>query len=145
MTAPWPRLVLDTNACLDLLLFEDPRAARLRAALDARTVLAVTNSECRSEWLRVLEYPQLALDDARRARLLDAFDNLAVCLPAGRGDTPGIRLPRCTDRDDQKFVQLAFDAGARWLVSRDRQVLALGRRTMRAGWFQIVTPESWSQ
>lgn len=140
-----PRLVLDTNACLDLLLFGDPRAAPLRAALDARLVEAVCDAECRNEWLRVLDYPQLGLDDPRRAALSTAFDALVTCLPTGSGRAPDARLPRCADRDDQKFVQIAFDAQARWLVSRDREVLKLGRRTARAGWFEIVTPEDWPQ
>ncbi|WP_441005125.1 PIN domain-containing protein, partial [Novilysobacter viscosus] len=54
-----PRVVLDTNVCLDLWLFGDPRAADLRAALHAGGVLAVTDQACREEWLRVLHYPQL--------------------------------------------------------------------------------------
>ena len=38
------RLVLDTNACLDLFAFDDPRVAPLRAALRDGTVVAVTNA-----------------------------------------------------------------------------------------------------
>ena len=141
---PTPRIVLDTNAWLDLLLFEDPHVATLRSALRNGDISAVVNAACRAEWLRVLQYPQLRLDRDRGTRLLQAFDALTCLLP----DTACVRepelLPRCTDRDDQKFVQLAFDSGARWLVSRDREVLALGRRTARAGWFEIVTPQAWS-
>lgn len=144
MTAYAPRIVLDTNVWLDLLLFADPRAAALDAALRSGRVAAVANAECRSEWLQVLQYPQLQLDADRRIRLTQAFDALACLLP----DEPSMRepapLPRCADRDDQKFVQLAFASGARWLISRDRAVLALGRRTARAGWFEITTPQAWS-
>lgn len=139
-----PRIVLDTNVWLDLLLFEDPRAARLRAALDSHAVAAVTNDDCRAEWLRVLHYPQLQLDEAGRERLLQAFDALVEPLAGDAGRQDAVALPRCADRDDQKFVQLAFDSSARWLLSRDRDVLALGRRTARAGWFEIVTPQAWS-
>ena len=35
MSAARPRIVLDTNACLDLWVFGDPRAAGLLAALQA--------------------------------------------------------------------------------------------------------------
>lgn len=144
MTTPVASIVLDTNVWLDLLLFGDPRAAALAAALHDRRVAAVANAECRSEWLQVLHYPQLQLSDDRRTRLSQAFDSLACLLPEGAVARETSPLPRCADRDDQKFLQLAFDSGARWLLSRDRDVLALGRRTARAGWFEIVTPQAWS-
>ena len=143
MTPDPPRIVLDTNAWLDLLLFEDPRVATLRAALHDGAVCAVVNAACRAEWQRVLQYPQLQLDQDRGTQLSQAFDALASLLPDGCMREPET-LPRCADRDDQKFLQLAFDSGARWLVSRDSEVLALGRRTARAGWFEIVTPQAWS-
>ncbi|MDQ3205391.1 MAG: putative toxin-antitoxin system toxin component, PIN family [Pseudomonadota bacterium] len=146
-----PRVVLDTNAWLDLLLFEDPRIARLGDALRAGIVQAVISPGCRSEWLRVLDYPQLRLPPAQREGLSARLDALAVCIDppdvtpvrvSSAAHTP--RLPRCADPDDQVFLQLALDSGARWLVSRDRAVLALGRRTLRAGWFEIVEPWGWS-
>ena len=143
MTPDPPRIVLDTNAWLDLLLFEDTRVAALRAALRNGDVCAVVNAACRAEWQRVLRYPQLQLDEDRGRGLSQAFDALARLLPDGCMREPET-LPRCADRDDQKFLQLAFDSRARWLVSRDLAVLALGRRTARAGWFEIVTPQAWS-
>src|SRR5688572_12013394 len=73
---PIPRVVVDTNVCLDLFLFQDPHAARLHADLQTGAVVAVTNAECRGEWLRVLQYPQLRLDDVARATLVSAFDAL---------------------------------------------------------------------
>lgn len=144
MTHAAPRIVIDTNSWLDLLLFDDPRAAALRRALHDGAVHAVINGDCRDEWLRVLQYPQLGLDPTRRAALQLAFDALAWPLPADAPLPEAATLPRCRDRDDQKFVQLAFDARARWLVSRDQEVLALGRRTARAGWFDIVAPQDWT-
>lgn len=143
-TTPDARIVLDTNVWLDLLLFQDPRAATLAAALRDGRVVAVTSAECRAEWLQVLGYPRLQLDEDRRAGLVQAFDSLAQPLPDAAPAREPTLLPRCADRDDQKFLQLAFDSGARWLLSRDRDVLALGRRTARAGWFEIVTPQAWS-
>lgn len=144
MSGDAPRIVLDTNAWLDLLLFGDPRAAALHTALDAGAVLAIGNAECRAEWLRVLDYPQLRLDNARRDHLLRAFDLLVHPLLEPATPAAVVRLPRCADPDDQKFLQLALDSGARWLVSRDRAVLALARRSARAGWFRIMTPQAWS-
>lgn len=148
MTAPTPapRIVLDTNVWLDLLLFDDPRAAPLRQALANGEIVAVGNRECRDEWLRVLRYPALGLDDARRSALTEAYDALLQPFDesAFAAETPAdTALPRCSDPDDQKFLQLAHDAGARWLISRDNHLLSLARRCRREGLFEILTPEQW--
>ena len=49
---------------------------------------------------------------------------------------------RCSDPDDQKFIDLAVAAGARWLVTRDRAVLRLASR-MRSAGVLVVTPQAW--
>jgi hypothetical protein len=76
-----PRIVLDTNVCLDLFVFDDPRCRRLLDALHAGDVIAVTSASCREEWLRVLCYPQLALDGAAREAATARFDALIQCCP----------------------------------------------------------------
>jgi predicted nucleic acid-binding protein len=136
------RIVLDTNVCLDLLHFRDPRTAGLRTSLEAGVVVAVTDDECRGEWLRVLGYPLLKLDDASRDALVAAFDALVHPLPAAMRRTE-VALPRCRDPDDQKFLQLAHASGACWLLSRDRHLLSMASRCRREGWFEITTPEDW--
>lgn len=135
MTPP-PRIVLDTNAALDVLWFMDPRAAALRAALAAGRVQAVTSPACAAEWRRVLRYPALALAQADIARL--EAEHASLCLPvAGRRDGA---LPRCRDPDDQAFLELARDAGAAALVTRDAQLLRLAKRARREAGFDIVLP-----
>lgn len=136
-----PRIVLDTNVWLDLLLFDDPRTARLHAALTGGDLVAVADEAGRSEWRRVLRYPVLRLDEDACGNLEKAFDALARHWPA-RADSAS--LPRCADPDDQKFLELAHRAGARWLLSRDRALLVLDRRCRREGRFGILTPEAWS-
>ncbi|HEY5804008.1 MAG TPA: putative toxin-antitoxin system toxin component, PIN family [Lysobacter sp.] len=135
------RVVLDTNVCLDLFVFDDPRVAALRSALASGDVVAVSNGECRNEWLRVLAYPQLRLDETTRSAAIAAFDAQVQCLPAST--VPDGALPRCADPDDQKFLRLAFTAGARWLLSRDDALLVLARRTRRDGLFDVLVPEAW--
>jgi hypothetical protein len=51
-------------------------------------------------------------------------------------------LPRCKDRDDQKFLELARDAGADWLVTADKALLRLARGGRLRGLFRILTPEA---
>lgn len=138
-----PRVVLDTNVCLDLFVFHDPRVVALGAALQSSQVHAVTDAACREEWLRVLRYPQLALDEAAQAIAVAAFDALVECMPTGEPEAALPPLPRCGDPDDQKFLELARNAGAGWLVSRDDELLRLGRRTRLDGLFEIIEPQAW--
>lgn len=138
------RIVIDTNVCLDLFVFRDPRWAALRAALQERTVHAVTRADCRMEWLKVLEYRHLPLDERSRPQAIAEFDALIACLaPEQSPARSDIKLPVCTDPDDQKFLELARDSDARVLITKDKALLKLAKRTQRAGLFSIVTPERW--
>lgn len=140
-----PRVVLDTNVCLDLFLFRDSMCSHLLAAMQRGEVQAVTRDDCRDEWLRVLHYPQLPIDDGNRAGLVAAFDALITPL-ATESVTPrdDVRLPLCVDPDDQKFMQLALSADARWLLSKDNELLKLDRRTTALGLFSIRLPQQWT-
>jgi putative PIN family toxin of toxin-antitoxin system len=141
---PVPRIVLDTNVCLDLFLFRDPQCAHLMAALQGGLVQAVTRDDCREEWRAVLHYPQLPIDDRARPAISAAFDALVHHLPPeASAVSGGADLPRCADPDDQKFLELALAAGASWLLSKDKELLKLGARTQRAGWFSILLPQAW--
>ncbi|HZX76798.1 PIN domain-containing protein [Lysobacter sp.] len=138
-----PRIVLDTNVCLDLLAFGDPVLDPLRAALQSGAVVAIGDAPCRAEWQRVLTYPVLRLDEiARVARLADYDDLMTMVEDA---PAPACALPRCADPDDQKFLQLAAASGAQWLLTRDDALLRLARRTRRDGLFDILTPVEWSR
>jgi predicted nucleic acid-binding protein len=130
--------VLDTNVVLDWLVFADPASAPLVRSLDSGALRLVSNAECLAELERVLAYPVLELDEARRAAALARYRERAVMEPDVLREPSG--LPRCTDADDQKFLELAWHAGARWLVTKDNALLALAARVARLGRFAIVTP-----
>jgi putative PIN family toxin of toxin-antitoxin system len=133
-------IVIDTNVCLDLFVFRDPRWASLLAALESGAVRAVTRADCRDEYLHVLHYPHLPLDDSTRPDAAARFDALIrVVAP----DSRAIRLPVCTDRDDQKFLEIARDADAAILVTKDKALLKLGKKTAREGLYRIMTPDAW--
>lgn len=140
-TNPAPaRIVIDTNVCLDLFVFKDPRWADLLAALESGAVEAVTRADCRDEYNIVLHYSHLPLDEATRPLAAARFDALIkVVAPA----ESGIRLPVCTDKDDQKFLEVARDAGAEVLITKDKALLKLGRRLAKAGMFRVMVPEAW--
>lgn len=135
------RLVLDTNVCLDLFVFRDPRWAALLQALEDGSVEAYTREDCRNEWLAVLDYAHIKALTTDREAICARFDQLLRCLPLAEVNTFG--LPLCTDRDDQKFLELALQCRAHVLVSKDKAVLKLGKRTARRGLFAIVPPQHW--
>ncbi|HUA80315.1 MAG TPA: putative toxin-antitoxin system toxin component, PIN family [Dyella sp.] len=139
-----PRYVPDTNVCLDLFVFDDPQCEALLTAARGGEIELVTREDCRAEWRAVLTYPQLKLGPRRQAQAVELFDRYVRCLDAaemsGQG---GITLPRCRDRDDQKFLELAWQARAVALLTRDDELLRLARRTRREGLFAILLPGSW--
>lgn len=136
------RLVIDTNVLLDLFVFHDPRWSALLDLLDSGAVHGVTRADCRQEWLCVLDYPHLPLDDDKRQAANAQFDRLMQMSTATTG---AALLPVCSDRDDQKFLELARDAQASVLVTKDKALLKLAKRTAKAGMFRILTPQAWLQ
>jgi uncharacterized protein len=135
-----PRVVLDTQVCLDLWLFADPRTARLRHWLDSGAVVGVRDADCRGEWQRVLRYPVFGLDAARCSELERIYDECLQCgTDAASAPAPLPPLPRCSDPDDQKFLQLAWVTGATALLTRDAALLALARRVS----FAILPPAAF--
>ncbi len=132
-----PRIVLDTNVVLDWLLFGEPAVATLVQAVTQGRLRWVVTAPMRDELAHVLARGLAAARGADVATLLATWDRHAALCP----EPPSQGLLRVTDPDDQKFVDLAMAAGARWLVSRDRAVLKLARRAAAAG-VAIVTPRS---
>jgi uncharacterized protein len=139
-TAPLaPGLVLDTNAVLDWLVFDDPCARALAAAVEAGQVRWLACGRMRDELARTLAYPALARWKPDCERTLSKFDRWSTLLDA---PAPSPLDLRCTDADDQVFIDLALATGARWLLSHDRAVLRLARRAARAG-LVIQKPGAW--
>lgn len=145
-------LVLDTNVVLDLLYFDDAPARPLRQAIESGRARCVVSNATLDEWRRVLAYPAFGLDAARQAVLFDRYQSLTLPQrvvaaadlprkggPAHRGSRPAWgRLPRCSDPDDQKFIELAVAARVQGLVSKDHAVLSLRRHCMP--YFRIMNP-----
>ena len=144
-------IVLDTNVCLDLFVFRDERWQRLYSALTDGFVQAFTSTACRAEWLAVLDYARFDLTLEKKRRCTEEFDAL---IKIGRTEdelrkgysflaTARTTLPRCSDCDDQKFLELAFDTGATSLITKDKALLKLNGKCRRGGLFDVVKPETW--
>ncbi|HEY8100822.1 MAG TPA: putative toxin-antitoxin system toxin component, PIN family [Burkholderiaceae bacterium] len=139
------RIVLDTNVCLDLFVFNDPRWIKLHDALKNGSIKAVTRNDCRMEWLIVLDYPHLPLDAHSKLRSAAEFDALITCISVQESTSQAVApLPLCSDPDDQKFLELARDAHAEVLITKDKALLKLARKNAKAGMFKIMSPEAWT-
>jgi predicted nucleic acid-binding protein len=136
-----PAIVLDTNVVLDWLVFNDPRSASVVAAIVKRQVRWIAMRAMRDELAAVLQRGLAAARRADVSAVLDAWDAHAEPCDAPPHCGGPIQL-RCSDPDDQMFLDLAHAAGARWLLSRDRAVLRLTRRAAAIG-LVIAKPEDW--
>jgi uncharacterized protein len=135
------RVVLDTNALLDWLVFADPRIQPLVNALEGSHLHWVSCVAMRQELTHMLGHARLSRWSPDAAAALAQFDRLATVRPAPPAN-PHTRL-RCTDADDQIFIDLALAEGARWLLTHDRALLKLARRAAPAG-LRILRPAEWS-
>lgn len=136
------RLVLDTNVLVSLYVFADSRFALLRARIESGEWLALTDEACCDEFRRVLGYRTFALTDVQQAHALAAYAASALHHRDAAAPAAATALPRCKDRDDQKFLELARDGRADWLVTADKALLRLARRDRLRGLFRILTPEA---
>ena len=136
------RLVLDTNVWIDWLLFDDPAVGALKSAQRDGQIQIVVNEACLGELNAVLAYPEFGLDDTQKNKHLAEVAH-CTSMHEERQATRAAALPRCTDPDDQKFLVLARDAAADWLLTRDKALLRLNRRLKTAG-FRVGSPAEWT-
>jgi putative PIN family toxin of toxin-antitoxin system len=137
-----PAIVIDTQVVMDWLVFRDARVQALTSAVTSGALRWLVAPAMRDEIRHVLGRgiaagysPDLAFIEAQ-------FDAHALAVDAIAPQPLAGRLV-CRDPDDQKFIDLALASRARWLVSRDKAVLALARRAMPRG-LLILQPESWA-
>lgn len=133
------RVVLDTNVLLSLFVFVDSRFAPLRGEIEAARWQALSCPPCLDEYRRVLGYPLFKLDAERQDAAFTAYAALAHMIEAA--PQPALPLPQCRDKDDQKFLELARDGKADWLVTADKALLRLRRGGRLAQLFRILTPD----
>lgn len=131
--------MLDTNVVLDAWVFKDPGMASVLDALATGTVAWLASARMRDELARTLGYRQLERWKPDTAQVLAQFDHWAET-----HDTPPpcpLDL-RCSDPDDQVFLDLALHLRARWLLTHDRALLRLARRARTRG-VLILRPNEW--
>ena len=140
-TPPEPSLglaVLDTNTVLDWLVFDDPLARGLGEAVRDGGLGWIATMTMRLECQRVATSPKLAHWRPDPPRIDACWDRWATIT----AEPPRPGPLRCTDPDDQVFIDVALAVGARWLLTRDRALLKLARRALPLG-VQVLTPAEW--
>jgi uncharacterized protein len=134
-------LVLDTNVVLDWLVFRDPSSLPVEAAIRSGRARWFVTAAIRLETERVLTFKQFASYAIDPVAVFSTWETLAETIESF---TAPLSHPlRCTDPDDQKFIDLALQLGGGALLSRDRAVLKLARRARTLG-LTIATPEAWA-
>lgn len=137
------RVVIDTQTVLDWQFFGNPlcRDWHLPGAADGWRWLAT--AAMRDELAHVLARGFGSRWPAPTAPVLAFFDQHASLEPERVPSPAAIRGLRCTDTDDQKFIDLAVVASAHTLVSRDKALLRLKKAALSRHGLVIVAPANW--
>ena len=148
------QLVLDTNVWLDWFLFnqepDSPIAQLQNCVMNGAQQGATENSiEYRvlmtqpmwDEWVDVLGRAQFAVAPEQQGRILAQTRALVTWLDLLTAP-PSYAPIRCSDRDDQVFIDVALAYRVDWLISKDKHLLNLRSRALKQG-VRVATPEAW--
>jgi putative PIN family toxin of toxin-antitoxin system len=125
-----PRLVLDTNVILDLLVFKDPSAEPIRLLLDTKQVDAVRSEASMLELIDVIQRPTFKLSREEQKMILQAWESVTRLLENSAIESAPFT---CRDVDDQVFLDMAYSLRPALLLSKDLRVLELQATAQRHG------------
>lgn len=125
-----PRLVLDTNIILDLLVFKDPSAEPIRLLLDAKLVDAIRTSASMAELMDVIGRPTFKLSREDQETIVQAWESSTRLLENEAIEPAPFT---CRDLDDQVFLDMAYSIRPALLLSKDLRVLELQTIAKRHG------------
>jgi putative PIN family toxin of toxin-antitoxin system len=124
------KVVLDTNTLVSALLFGGT-ASGLVPLWQSRRIQLVVSKDILEEYAYVLAYPKFQLEEAEVRDLLEQ-----EVLPFAAPVRVGRHLSICRDPDDDKFLECALTARARFLVTGDSDLLDLQTRSK----LEIISP-----
>ena len=128
-----PKVVLDTNSVLSVLLFPTGRLVPLCVGWQAVKFAPLVSKETASELIRALSYPKFKLSPVDQQELL--ADYLPYCLTVKVPEPPP-ETPNCRNPTDIPFLQLALAGNADYLVTGDQDLLVLAESFI----CQILSP-----
>jgi putative PIN family toxin of toxin-antitoxin system len=116
-----PRIVLDTNVLISALLFRG-LPSRLVPLWQKGKVTLLISSQVLKEYLRVLAYPkfELAAEEIKAIIEIELLPFVEAVKVKSK-----IRVI-AKDPSDDKFLELAVDGKADFLISHDKHLLGLG-------------------
>lgn len=140
--APAALVILDTQIVMDWLVFNEQSLLPLITAVESRHLHWTTTEAMRAELLHVIGRGVAARYAPDVGRVQAAFEQHCRLVPEPE---LSIARPRCSDTDDQKFIDLGLALAATqpvWLLSRDRAVLKVAKRAAKLG-LPILSPAAW--
>jgi len=136
-------IVIDSQAVFDWLVFRDPGCAGWDAALASGRWKWIFTSAMKAEFDAVRRKGFGARWPVDEAAVDAAWAARAHPVPEPP-PLPATGRLVCSDRDDQKFIDLALAAHAAVLVSRDKALLKLARKALARQGLQVLTPAAWT-
>lgn len=123
-------VVLDTNVLLDLYVYQDPRTAVLRQAIDRNALDLPACDQTLAELADVLARQKFGLSLQRQQEILAHWR--AVSRPMSQPELVHSAW-RCRDKADQVFLDMAWTCRPCMLVSKDLAVLRFAKRAAKEG------------
>ena len=121
-------VVLDTNILLDIFVFNDERAIKLKQALVDGTIPAIASQKTLLELADVISRPLFELDEDAQTSILAQWQSIARL----HDDSNLATAPwKCQDPDDQIFLDLAYQLRPATLISKDNAVLRIASRAIQ--------------
>jgi uncharacterized protein len=133
-------VVLDTNTVLDWLVFDDPGARAVGAAVLDGALVWHASARMHDELAHVLARPGWT----ERGVVAEATVLRARALSVRQLEPSAVGPLRCRDPDDQVFLDLAIHLRARWLFTRDKDLLSLARAAHERHGLVVMPASKWA-
>ena len=139
---PRQLIVIDSQSLFDWLVFHNPTCSGWHAALAGPDCEWIFTSEMKDEFdfVAAKGFGERWPVDAESVAAAWSRHAREVPVPPPLGAAARLR---CTDPDDQKFIDLAISAGAHTLVTRDKALLRLARKALERHGVRVCKPDAW--
>lgn len=127
-----PKVILDTNILLDLFYFKDKSVTYLYECIKTEQVQAFTCDAIWEEFAEVLARKPFNQTVEEINLIWSNYQHL-LTWQAPQGNDSGIK---CSDPDDQIFVELAVEIAPCFLITKDKDLLVLQKKLQK---FQVQT------